>query len=231
MADAFLFRARQPLFPGGPRRPAARKVGQSDRENAAGCGAAAPRFAALARSAQVLDAARYLRHVYAGARSPAAIFSGEADSGGRRFHGHSPQPGRGDRRDRYADMKQIAQSQRGGELRVVDVPVPALRPEGVLVRTAYSVISAGTERAKVDLAKKSLLGKALARPDQVRQVVRMARSAGIQATVQKVMNRLDALNPLGYSSAGIVVGVGDQVRDLAVGDRVACAGAGYANHA
>ncbi|HEX3108190.1 MAG TPA: bi-domain-containing oxidoreductase [Thermoanaerobaculia bacterium] len=128
-------------------------------------------------------------------------------------------------------MKQIAQSQRGGELRVVDVPVPALRPEGVLVRTAYSLISAGTERAKVDLAKKSLLGKALARPDQVRQVVRMARNAGIQATVQKVMNRLDALNPLGYSSAGVIVGVGDQVRDLAVGDRVACAGAGYANHA
>jgi predicted dehydrogenase/threonine dehydrogenase-like Zn-dependent dehydrogenase len=128
-------------------------------------------------------------------------------------------------------MKQIAQSQRGGELRVVDVPVPALRPEGVLVRTAYSLISAGTERAKVDLAKKSIVGKALARPDQVRQVVRMARTAGVQATFQKVMNRLEALNPLGYSSAGVIIGVGDAVRDLSVGDRVACAGAGYANHA
>jgi polar amino acid transport system substrate-binding protein len=128
-------------------------------------------------------------------------------------------------------MKQIAQSQRGGELRVVEVPVPALRPEGLLVRTAYSLISAGTERAKVDLARKSLVGKAMARPDQVAQVVRMARQAGIGATFHKVMNRLDALSPLGYSSAGVVVGVGDDVRDFAVGDRVACAGAGYANHA
>lgn len=128
-------------------------------------------------------------------------------------------------------MKQVAQSQRGGELRVIDVPVPALRPEGLLVRTAYSLISAGTERAKVDLAKKSLVGKAMARPDQVRQVIRAARQAGLAATYHKVMNRLDALNPLGYSSAGVVVAVGDRVRDIAVGDRVACAGAGYANHA
>ena len=128
-------------------------------------------------------------------------------------------------------MKQIAQSQRDGKLKVLDVPVPALRPEGVLVATAYSVISAGTERAKVDLAKKSLLGKAMARPDQVRQVIKSARQAGLAATYQKVMTRLDAMNPLGYSSAGIVLAVGDHVRDIAPGDRVACAGAGFANHA
>jgi polar amino acid transport system substrate-binding protein len=106
-----------------------------------------------------------------------------------------------------------------------------LRPGGVLVRTAFSLISAGTERAKVEVARKNLLGKALARPDQVRQVLAAARQSGLAATYQKVRSRLDALSPLGYSLAGIVTAVGANVDGLAVGDRVACMGAGYANHA
>jgi len=128
-------------------------------------------------------------------------------------------------------MKQIVQTQRDGKLRVVETPAPALRPGGVLVRTAFSLISAGTERAKVEVARKNLLGKALARPDQVRQVLAAARQSGLAATYQKVRSRLDALSPLGYSLAGVVTAVGANVDDLAVGDRVACMGAGYANHA
>src|SRR5579859_1278734 len=128
-------------------------------------------------------------------------------------------------------MKQVVQAQRDGQLRLAEVPAPALRPGGVLVQTAYSLISAGTERAKVEVAKKSLLGKALARPDQVRQVIETARQTGVAATSQKVSSRLDALSPLGYSSAGVVVAVGAQAEGFAVGDRVACAGGGFANHA
>lgn len=128
-------------------------------------------------------------------------------------------------------MKQVVQSQRGGKLRVADVPRPLLRSSNVVVQTAASLISAGTERAMVEVAKKSLLGKALARPDQVKQVLQSVKQVGWQATFQKVNSRLDALDPLGYSAAGVVIAVGPRVSGIAVGDRVACAGARYANHA
>ncbi|MCB8943131.1 MAG: bi-domain-containing oxidoreductase [Ardenticatenaceae bacterium] len=127
-------------------------------------------------------------------------------------------------------MKQIVQQQKNGRLEVTDVPAPSLRPEGVLVQTAFSLISAGTERAKVEVAKKSLIGKAMSRPDQVRQVLQTYQQLGFQATYQKVMNRLEALDPIGYSSAGIVLAVGDDVTDIQPGDHVACAGGGYATH-
>ncbi len=94
-------------------------------------------------------------------------------------------------------MKQVVQNFRDGELQVDDVPPPALRPGGVLVATEYSIVSAGTERSKVDLARKNLVAKAMARPDQVRQVLAAVRSDGLQATYHKVMNKIDALTPLG----------------------------------
>ena len=128
-------------------------------------------------------------------------------------------------------MRQVVQNFRDGELFVDDVPSPALRPGGLLVATEYSIVSAGTERSKVDLARKSLVGKAMARPDQVRKVIASVRREGLQATYHKVMNKLDALSPLGYSTSGRVVAVGAGCERFAVGDLVACAGAGYANHA
>src|SRR5215216_3083628 len=96
-------------------------------------------------------------------------------------------------------MKQIAQNYKSGELSLLEVPAPGCRPGGVLVRTAYSVISAGTELMKVSESKLSLLGKARARPDQVKKVLRSVRQQGLLATYQKVMNRLDSYTPLGYS--------------------------------
>ncbi|MCS6882521.1 MAG: bi-domain-containing oxidoreductase [Oscillochloridaceae bacterium] len=128
-------------------------------------------------------------------------------------------------------MKQITQNYRSGELTVADVPPPALRPGGVLVAVAASLVSAGTERAMVTLAQASLLDKARQRPDLARQVLEKVRQEGLLTTYQKVMTRLDSLSPLGYSCAGTVIAVGEGVADLQVGDAVACAGAGYANHA
>jgi threonine dehydrogenase-like Zn-dependent dehydrogenase len=128
-------------------------------------------------------------------------------------------------------MKQVVQIQRSGALHLEEVPPPVQRAVGVVIQTAYSLISAGTERAKVEVARKNLLGKALARPDQVRQVLESVRQVGLAATWQKVSNRLDALSPLGYSSAGIVAIADGGPDAMQPGDRVACAGAGYANHA
>lgn len=128
-------------------------------------------------------------------------------------------------------MYQIIQSYRSGEMSVTDVPSPAVRVSGAIVQTAASLVSAGTERMIVELAKKSLLGKARARPDLVRKVVQKVRTEGLTSTIEKVFSRLDTPIPLGYSAAGTVVEIGTKVSGFKVGDRVACAGAGYATHA
>jgi predicted dehydrogenase/threonine dehydrogenase-like Zn-dependent dehydrogenase len=128
-------------------------------------------------------------------------------------------------------MKTILQNYRNGDLAVMEVPPPALAPGGVLVRNAVSLVSAGTERLMVEFARKGLLGKARERPDLVRQVLSKARRDGIISTLKTVRTRLDVPAPLGYSSAGAVIAVGEGVGKFQPGDRVACAGAGYASHA
>jgi predicted dehydrogenase/threonine dehydrogenase-like Zn-dependent dehydrogenase len=128
-------------------------------------------------------------------------------------------------------MKQVSQNYKTGQIRVEDVEEPALKSGGVLVRTHFSVISSGTEGMKVREGKLSYLGKARARPDQVKKVLNTVRQQGLVATYEKVMNKLDSLTPLGYSLAGEVVAVGPGAEEFQIGQRVACAGAGYANHA
>jgi predicted dehydrogenase/threonine dehydrogenase-like Zn-dependent dehydrogenase len=128
-------------------------------------------------------------------------------------------------------VKQIVQSPRTGKLELLEVPAPTPGAGQVLVRNLYSVVSPGTERMAMGFARKSLLGKARSRPDLVRQVVRKLKHEGPLPTYRTVMGRLDAPQPLGYSCAGVVESVGEGVGGFAPGDRVACAGAGYANHA
>jgi predicted dehydrogenase/threonine dehydrogenase-like Zn-dependent dehydrogenase len=127
-------------------------------------------------------------------------------------------------------MRAILEDLRSGEIRAYDLPAPELRPGGILVQTAFSAISAGTERAKLETSEKSLLGKAMARPDLVGQVIDFARLYGLKAAYAKVKTKLDTLSPMGYSCSGTVIGVGGGVTEFQVGDRVACAGGGYANH-
>lgn len=125
-------------------------------------------------------------------------------------------------------MKQVVQSIGDGQLRVVEVPDPTIGPSQVLVSTTRSLLSSGTERAVRDLASASLLDKARARPDLVRQVLKKARTEGVRNTVQAVRTRLDEDMPLGYSAAGVVVHVGESAPGLARGTRVATASAGHA---
>ncbi|MFD0438998.1 bi-domain-containing oxidoreductase [Streptomyces chartreusis] len=128
-------------------------------------------------------------------------------------------------------MKQVVQNYKSGELAVLDVPEPGCKPGGVLVRTAYSLISTGTEMMKVSEAGMSMLGKARSRPDQVAKVMQSVATNGVPATYRKVMGKLDSYTPLGYSLCGVVEQVGAGIDDVKVGDLVACAGNEHALHA
>jgi predicted dehydrogenase/threonine dehydrogenase-like Zn-dependent dehydrogenase len=128
-------------------------------------------------------------------------------------------------------MKQVAQNYRSGELAVLDVPPPACSPGGVLVRSLYSLISTGTELMKLGESKLSLIGKARARPDQLKKVLESVQQQGPLSTYRKAMNRLDSYTPLGYSLTGVVVEVGRGAEEFHVGQVVACAGNEFALHA
>ena len=127
-------------------------------------------------------------------------------------------------------MQQVIQAFDTGELSVVEVPPPVLRPLGILVRTGASLISAGTERMVINFAEKNMVQKAQARPDLVKQVWGKIQREGLLTTLDSVRNRLSQPLPLGYSSAGAVIAAGSGAAGFKVGDRVACAGAGYACH-
>jgi polar amino acid transport system substrate-binding protein len=128
-------------------------------------------------------------------------------------------------------MKQVLQNRKTGKPFVGEVPVPALQRGRVLVRTVASLISAGTERAAVELVSKGLVQEARQRPDLVKAVVAKVKSEGLLNTISAVRDKMAVSQALGYSAAGIVAGVADDVTEFQVGDRVACAGVGYASHA
>ena len=121
-------------------------------------------------------------------------------------------------------MKQLTQKLKDGQMQVLDVPMPDLRPGCILVRNYYSLISSGTEGSTVSAARKGYLGKAKEKPQQVKQVLDKIRTEGFLQTYRAVMKKLDAYSPLGYSSVGEVMELGGEVRSLKVGDMVACGG-------
>ena len=121
-------------------------------------------------------------------------------------------------------MKQVVQDVRTGATTVREIQAPLALPGQVVVQTRASLISAGTERFVVELARRSLVGKAAARPDHVRRVLEKVRSEGLMTTIQQVRAKLDEPMPLGYSAAGTVLECGAGVQEFKRGDRVALAG-------
>jgi len=128
-------------------------------------------------------------------------------------------------------VKQVVQSYKHGLINLAEVPVPKAEPGGLLVRLAASLISPGTEKYIIEMGRKSLVGKARARPDLVRQAWAKGKKEGFVGVFKEAMNRLDEPIPLGYSAAGVVLETGAGVKGFRPGDRVAVAGAGYASHA
>ncbi|MFN4111534.1 MAG: zinc-dependent alcohol dehydrogenase, partial [Ignavibacteria bacterium] len=126
-------------------------------------------------------------------------------------------------------MKQLVQRIKDGEMKVVDLPIPLLKPKGVLVKNYYSLISAGTERSTIEATKENLLIKAYKHPEIIKQVYQIIRRDGLIPTIERILGNLNDYKTLGYSSSGIVIESSSE--KFKPGDRVACAGAGYANHA
>jgi predicted dehydrogenase/threonine dehydrogenase-like Zn-dependent dehydrogenase len=126
-------------------------------------------------------------------------------------------------------MKQIIIQ--NGTVIVDDVAAPQVGANGLLVRTHFSCISTGTELSAVVNSGMPLYRRALRQPEQARRVLRMMKDQGIRRTLDRVRGKLSAGSPSGYSAAGQVIAVGELVEGFSVGDLVACAGAGIANHA
>ncbi|MCK1660627.1 bi-domain-containing oxidoreductase [Bradyrhizobium sp. 151] len=126
-------------------------------------------------------------------------------------------------------MKQLLV--RSGKVFLQDVPAPVAGPKNVLVRVERSCVSVGTEMAGVKMSGLPLYRRALKQPHHVKRVLQLMRDQGVARVYKQVKGKLDAGLPTGYSAAGTVIAVGSDVDGIAVGDRVACAGAGVANHA
>ena len=126
-------------------------------------------------------------------------------------------------------MKQVLLKK--GEVIVEEVPTPIVKDNNILVQVAYSCISTGTEISGVTSSGQSLLQKALKEPEKVKKALNLAKTQGISNTIARVKGKLDSTRLIGCSCAGVVIDVGKNIKDIKIGDRVACAGAGYANHA
>ena len=128
-------------------------------------------------------------------------------------------------------MQQVIENLKTGKVQLVETPVPSCGPDEILVKNVASLISPGTEKLLIEMGQKNLVGKAMARPDLVSLAYQKAKKEGFLNVFREAMERLDEPLPLGYSSAGEVIEVGRNVKAFSVGDRVACAGAGFASHA
>ncbi len=124
-------------------------------------------------------------------------------------------------------MNILTQKLKNGSMKVIEVPVSSLTKTSYLIKSYYTLVSAGTEGNTVKTARKGLIGKAKERPQQVKQVLDTLRSQGPLQTYRSVMKKLDTYSPLGYSCVGEVIeSQGSNVRHegIRIGDMVACGG-------
>lgn len=126
-------------------------------------------------------------------------------------------------------MKQVFNQR--GKIIIEEVPAPSVAPGEVLVEVLYSCISTGTEISVLGSGSKSIIKKALEKPENIRKALDMVREKGIADSYSRITSRLGRPMQMGYSASGTVKETGEDAGDFKPGDMVACAGAGIANHA
>jgi predicted dehydrogenase/threonine dehydrogenase-like Zn-dependent dehydrogenase len=117
-------------------------------------------------------------------------------------------------------MRQIVQDLKSGNTILVNVPVAVEKSGSVLIKTTKTLVSLGTEKMLVDFGKANLIQKAKQQPDKVKEVIAKVKTDGLLATMAAVRNKLEKPIPLGYCNVGTVVGLGNDVNNFNIGDRV-----------
>ena len=121
-------------------------------------------------------------------------------------------------------MKQIIQDIKSGKTILEEIPAPSIVHGEVLIQTKKTLVSTGTEKMLVNFGKAGYIGKIKQQPEKFKLAIDKIKSDGIKPTLEAIFRKLDEPIPLGYSNSGIVIGVGNGVKSIRVGDRVACNG-------
>ena len=127
-------------------------------------------------------------------------------------------------------MKQILV--KSGQAFVLDVPIPKISDDEILVNIQKSCLSIGTEVSSVKGSATPIWKKeAISHPDKIFQALNYAKENGLKNTIDYINDKKNVEYPMGYSASGIIVDQGSDIKDFKIGDRVACAGGQYAYHA
>ena len=118
-----------------------------------------------------------------------------------------------------------------GKVITADIPAPIVSEGSVLIKVFYSCISAGTEISTVEDSKISLIRKVIEKPERIISGFKMLSQLGFSKSITEIKDITDHSTPIGYSLSGIVLSIGEGVNEFEIGDYVAAAGAGLANHA
>ena len=117
-------------------------------------------------------------------------------------------------------MLQLIGSLSNGKVELIDLPIPSINDNEVLIKSKVSLVSKGTEKMLIDFGKGSLVSKALQQPDKVKEVISKIKTDGISSTIKAVKNKLNSPITLGYCNVGKVIAIGKNVSEFKIGDRV-----------